>query len=159
MEIKIVHLQGSNFVWCNISCLSQEHLKYITWENKHLDILGASTKKIPGKLFTKVNFWTQIVENLKKKITLTFLKIKESPLGPPKIWSICIDQIRLYFDRQIFPNRPSKFDENPSSSFHVVQLTENKIYRQKFNLHRLSISIYILIVQINEVLHLKFRNI
>lgn len=120
---------------------------------------GCFYQKDSWKIVYKGKFLDSNCRKLKKKITLTFLKIKESPLGPPQIWSICIDQIRLYFDRQIFPNRPSKFDENPSSSFHVVQLTENKIYRQKFNLHRLSISIYILIIQINEVLHLKFRNI
>lgn len=67
--------------------------------------------------------------------------------------------LRLLLDRSSLPNRPSIFDENPSSSFHVVQLTENKIYTQKFNLHRLSISIYTSIIQINEVLYLKFRNV
>ena len=34
MEVRIINLKDSNFVWCNFLCLSEENFKYITWENK-----------------------------------------------------------------------------------------------------------------------------
>lgn len=77
MEVKIINLKDSNFVWCNFLCLSEENFKYITWENKQaFEPFGfyAHLSRL-WKLFKKGKFLDQLVESWKIVYYIT-LRIK-----------------------------------------------------------------------------------